>query len=160
MSFALALTLASALVPQQRDEVAAWTEDVLHLVSEMERMHPDPYAGSSREEFEAAVDAFLAEVEKDGGKNATIGLMRLMARLWTKGREGHAVVWPLHARYLPLQLYRFDDGWFVVDAGAEQKPWIGARVLSIGDTPVEEACKRLIRCCHATTADLPCGSPG
>jgi hypothetical protein len=138
------LSLAVWLAPpQEGDPVAAWTEDVLHLVAELERLHPDPFFGCPQAEFEAAVDAFLARIEEDGAQSATVELMRLMALLSSRGRDGHAVVWPTRARLLPLQLYRFDDGWFVVDAEPEQRAWIGARVVSIGGVPVEEACQRL-----------------
>ena len=146
----LGLVLALALVPAPRpcphvggDPVEAWTDDVLHLVSELDRLHPDPFFGCPREEFEAAVDAYLTQLEEDHARNATVGLMRLMGRLSSKGREGHSIVWPLQARYLPLQLYRFSDGWFVVDARPEVREWIGARVVSVGGVPVEEVCKRL-----------------
>jgi len=140
----LGLVLALAACPLlQDDPVAAWTEDVMHLVSELERLHPDPFFACPREEFEGAVDEFLAEIERDGAQNATVELMRLMARLSSKGREGHAVVWPMRARYLPLKLYRFSDGWFVVDALPAQRTWIGARVVAVGGVPVDEVCKRL-----------------
>ncbi len=144
MSTGLALSLAACIGPfLGGDPVAAWTEDVFHLVSELERLHPDPFFGCPQTEFEEGVDAFLAQIEGSGEQNATVELMRLMARLSSKGRDGHAAVWPMRARYLPLQLYRFDDGWFVVDAQPEQSAWIGARVVSLGGVPVEEACKRL-----------------
>jgi hypothetical protein len=142
MSIGLVLSLVAGVV-HPGDPVADWTEDVLHLVSELERLHPDPFFGCPREEFDAGIDEFLAGIERDGGQGATVGLMRLMARLSRKGRDGHAVVWPLQARALPLHLYRFDDGWFVVGAEPEQRGWIGARVVSVGGVPVEEACERL-----------------
>lgn len=144
MPIGFVLSLAACLGSVQAgDPVAAWTEDVLHLVTELERLHPDPFFGCPQAEFEEGVDAFLAGIESDGACNASVGLMRLMARLSSKGRDGHAVVWPMRARYLPLQLYRFDDGWFVVDAQPEQRAWIGARVVALGGVPVEDACKRL-----------------
>jgi len=144
MPASLVLSLAACLGPlQEGDPVAAWSEDVLQLVSELERMHPDPYFGCPREEFEPAVDSFLGGIEGSSEAETTVELMRLMALLARNGRDGHSVVWPLRARYLPLQLYSFEDGWFVVDAEAEQRSWIGASVVSIGGAPVEEVYTRL-----------------
>lgn len=142
----LVVSLSASLTAclfQTSDPVVAWSEDVLHLVSELERLHPDPFFGCPQAEFEEGVDAFLAQVESDGGRNATVELMRLMGKLSQKGRDGHAVVWPMSARYLPFQLYRFDDGWFIVDAQNEGSAHIGARLVSLGGVPVEEACQRL-----------------
>lgn len=144
MPTAIVLSIAACLGPSQHgDPVAAWTDDVLHLVSELERLHPDPYFGCPREEFELAVDAFLGGLEGSREEETIVELMGLMALLTRNGRDGHSGVWPLRARYLPFQLYSFDDGWFVVEAEAEHHSWIGARVVSIGGVPVAEACKRL-----------------
>ena len=137
---ALAPTPAPAQKPDARD---LWTDDVLHLVSEIERMHPKPFFGCPQEEFEAGVDAFLAGLEHADEPHALVGLMRLVAMLSRNGRDGHTSVWPATANYLPLRFYGFADGWFVVDADPEQRAWVGAELISIGSVPVEEACKRL-----------------
>lgn len=142
MSFALALLLATAS-PQAHDAVALWTDDVLHLVAEIERLHPEPFFGCPQADFEAGVDAFMTNIEGASEPRALTELMRLVALLSRNGRDGHTGVWPLEARYLPLRFYAFADGWFVVEADPEQRDWIGAELVSVGGVPVEEACKRL-----------------
>lgn len=144
MMLALFLSLAARPCPLPvGDPVEEWTEDVLHLVSEIARLHPDPYFGCPQEEFEAGVDTFLGRIEADGARHGCVELMRLVALLSRAGRDGHSVVWPMQAHYLPLQLYRFEGGWFVVDAEPAEHARIGARVVSIGGVPVEEVCNRL-----------------
>src|SRR5262245_43418412 len=88
-SVALASTLA---LLAGDDPVQAWSDDVLQLVAEIERMHPDPYAACPRAEFEAAVDAFLGGIEGRDEEANVVELMRLVARL-AREREGHALVW-------------------------------------------------------------------
>jgi len=144
MTIALALALTAALAPRpQGDPLADWSEDVMQLVEALERMHPDPFAGCPQADFEEGVDEFLGGLEGASEAKTTVELMRLMARLSRGGREGHAVVWPMASKSLPLSLYSFDDGWFVVDASSAQREWLGARVVSVGGVPLEEACKRL-----------------
>jgi hypothetical protein len=143
MSIAPLLLLASLLAPPQDDAATLWTDDVLHVVAESERMHPDPFFGCPREAFEEAIDAFLGGVEERDEYGNLVELMRLIATLSRAGRDGHTLVWPMQARYLPVRVYRFDDGWFVVDGEGEGAAWIGARLVALGGTPIEDACARL-----------------
>ena len=137
------LTLAPLLLVQSAPERAeAWSADILHVVEELERMHPDPFFAVPREEFEGAVDGLLGRLGELDDAATTIELMRLMATLSRAGREGHATVWPMRAHYLPVQLYLFEDGWFVVRADG-QPEWTGARVAALGGLAPETVCERL-----------------
>ena len=123
--------------------MALWSDDVLHLVDEIQRMHPDPWFGCPPADFEAGVDAFLTSLEGASEERVLCELMRLVALISRNGRDGHTSVWPLEGRYLPLRFYGFADGWFVVEADAEQREWLGAELVSVGGARVDEACKRL-----------------
>ena len=141
------LCLALACAPQGSDDAQvafeAWTEDAVTLIGQLEGMHPDPFFGCPREEFDRGVDEFLGGLEGASENQALAGFMRLFARLSAHGREGHSVVWPLHGHVLPLTLYGFADGWFVVDAEGPVRRHVGARVTAIGGVPIEEACARV-----------------
>jgi len=126
------------------DRAEAWTEDVLHMVAAIERLHPDPFFGVPHEEFEAAVDGVLGRIEELDDDGMAVEVMRLVALLSREGRDGHSGVYPFGFLYAPLRLYEFEDGWFVVDA---QAPWdglVGARVDAIGEHEIETACERLL----------------
>jgi hypothetical protein len=140
MTLALALSIATCLL-QKGDPVADWTEDVLHFVDELERMHPDPFFGCPREEFDVAVDEFLGSLEERSETQRLAGFMALGARLSEKGRDGHSGVWPMRGHCLPFQVYGFADGWFVVES--PQNDLVGARIDALGGVPMEEACKRV-----------------
>lgn len=142
MLIPLCLALACTS-PQAPDAIDAWTEDVVHLVEQLEVLHPDPFHGCPREEFDRGVDEFLGGLEGASDDQALAGFMRLFARLSAQGRDGHSVVWPLHGHVLPLTLYGFSDGWFVVDAEGPIQRHVGARVTAIGGVPIEEACARV-----------------
>jgi hypothetical protein len=144
MTLALVLAFAAAFAPCRQGDLAGdWSNDTVHFVAELERLHPDPYFGCPREEFERSVDVFFAGLAGASEQQALVEFMRLTARLSVQGREGHSAVWPMRSNYLPLRLYSFEDGWFVVGAGEQQREWIGAQVLSIGGVPIEELCARL-----------------
>ena len=144
MITAVAFVLAVVLSPStQGDPVEDWTNDTLHFVSELERLHPSAYFGCPIEEFERSVDAFFKGLPGASEQHRLVEFMRLTARLSAQGRDGHSAVWPMRSSYLPLRLYGFDDGWFVVGASEQQRELIGARVVAIAGVPIEELCKRL-----------------
>jgi hypothetical protein len=139
----LLTVLALAAAPQRPapDPITAWTEDALFFVEELERLHPDPWYGCPRAEFEAAVDRFLGELEGRSENQRLAGFMRLVAQLSKEGRDGHSLVWPLDGKCLPLHPYGFADGWYAVDSALPG--FVGARLVALGGVPIEEACQRL-----------------
>jgi len=144
----MTIPAALLLVPlapsfQDATRAEARTEDVLHVVAELERLHPDPFFGVPREDFEAAVDALLERVDELSETEFTAELMRLVALLSSRGRDGHTLVWPVRAPALPIQLYSFSDGWFMVGADDAQRDLVGARLIALGGVAVEEACARV-----------------
>jgi hypothetical protein len=141
-------TVTEPIVPapiQAPDLAAAWSEDALHFVAEVERLHPNPWFGCAREDFEREVDVFFTRLEDASENQALAGFMQLVAGLSRAGRDGHTTVWPMTARYLPIQLYGFSDGWHVVAAGAGHAELVGARVLTLGGATEEDFGARTAR---------------
>lgn len=143
---ALFLALCSASpssTAQESDRVRAWTEDVEFLARELERLHPEPFYSVPRLEFEAALDAFRGQLEGWNDERVTAELLRLVALISRGGMDGHTAIWPMEARYLPVQLHGFADGWFVVGASGAHASLVGARVLALDGEPIARACERL-----------------
>ena len=115
--------------------------DVGALLEGVERIHPDPWHDVSEADFRAAADELAtryAELQPDEG---LVELMRLLALLGE--RDGHSGIFPLDPEHeselslLPVRLYEFADGLFVVDA-IDRPDLVGARVEAIGGVPVDE----------------------
>jgi hypothetical protein len=137
------LALAPVQVPlDDPDRLDAWSEDLMHLVESIEEMHPDPFHGVSREEFEAAIDRAFERMPELDDAGVTVELMRLVALTSLVGRDGHSGVSAPSFHLLPLHLYRFDDGWFVVGS-TEAGPPVGARLIAIDGVPIDEVCERV-----------------
>jgi len=115
--------------------------DARALVEHLEAMHPEPYHDVSRARLRAAADGLAARAAGLDDDELLVGLMRLAA---LPGRaDGHTGIFPLdesHRRQLhllPLRLYRFPEGWFVVgQVGGEDL--VGGRVVAVGGRPVAD----------------------
>jgi tetratricopeptide (TPR) repeat protein len=117
-----------------------WRGDLRLLAREVKRRGWAPFRERSEAGFDAAVaelDRAIPELDDDG---VLVGLMRLVARL----DDGHASVRfapgdPRGGRCLPLQLFWFEEGVFVIAAAEPHAGLVGAELLAVGGQPVERA---------------------
>jgi hypothetical protein len=106
----------------------------------MESVHPDLYHGTPKPVFEAGIRALESEVPRLNDDQLMVGVLRIVALVSAKGRDGHtgAFVWgtgsfPVHS--LPLRLWTFSDGLFVVDALPPYRSLIGSRIEAFAGHP-------------------------
>lgn len=115
--------------------------DLAYLVDQLERLHPNPYLDEGETAFRARVAAIEARSASLSDAGFMVAVMELMGH---RERDGHSGAWAmaqtgdrLHA--WPVWLYDFPDGLRVVAADAADRDLIGARLIRVGHTPVEEA---------------------
>jgi hypothetical protein len=122
-----------------RDE--AWRIAIDTLISERERIHPDPYQGIDKATYLAAADAFAAQIPNLNDDQALAGITRLAAMPGWKGREGHSGIFPFlpedETHAYPLRFWRFTDGLVITTARAPYEDLIGSRVTGIAGKPID-----------------------
>jgi hypothetical protein len=115
--------------------------DVRLLASELERIHPNPYHETSRDEFRRQVDALAARAASLDRDQFVVELMRLVALLGE--RDGHSGIYTLTAHPQPLHLYPLRVYWFsdglAVVGGAEP----GSKLVAIEGVPIDEVVSRV-----------------
>ncbi len=140
--------------PLTRDE--GWRFDVAFLADEARRMATGPTPVARTAPFDSAVSAVAARVDQVSDARMYVELQRLMTMLG----NGHSILFPFPTRLvtltmLPIDLYRFSDGIFVVGAqDSAGTPLIGSKVERIGDLSPEQA---LERSAPLITRDNPMG---
>lgn len=123
-----------------RDE--GWRHDVAYLVEEAKRMHAHPDRPAFSPAFDSAAAVLHARIPELTDDRVLVELQRLVVLLG----DGHSGLYgpgpdaPLTftAGSLPVRLYEFSDGLFIVDAVGEARPWIGHQVLTFGPRPAHE----------------------
>ncbi len=137
-----------------RDE--GWRFDIAFLADEARRMATGPHPVARTTQFDSAVAAVTARVNQVSDAQMYVELQRLMTMLG----NGHSILFPFPTRLvtltmLPIDLYRFSDGVFVVGRqDTVGTPGIGAKVERIGDLSAEEALERIA---PLMTRDNPMG---
>ena len=124
---------------------AQWREDLAHLVDRMNEIHPDLYHTVSRPVFEQARARLDSEIPSLSDDQIFVEFLRLVALPATQ-RDGHMALSFFEGtgfQIVPIQLYRFSDGVFVVDASPANSQVLGMKLLGIGEFTLEEV-NRLI----------------
>lgn len=141
------LALAAPLqaqTPQGVDGVAGWRSDADFWAGELARQHYVFRSASLPDSITSAVGRFKQNVEGWSNERALAELMRIAAM----AGDGHTYVLPFGAErvrstMLPLRLYQFADGMFVIDAPSGLERYIGNEVRAIAGVAPAELIRRL-----------------
>lgn len=139
------LLLAGLLVVvQDPGRVAGWRSDLALLLTEARRVHASPSRPAHRPEFEDMVRRLSDQIPNLSDERMVIEVQRLLALLG----DGHSLVYlnptpQIPLSRLPVDLYWFADGIFVIGGTGEGERLIGTRIVRIGKQPVERLQQRL-----------------
>ncbi|HEX8245151.1 MAG TPA: hypothetical protein VF541_16690 [Longimicrobium sp.] len=121
-----------------RDE--GWVRDIDFLYNEVKRVNPDYRDVPFPAELTRRYEALKRDVPRLSDEEIFVGMGRMLAVL----HQGHVALWgPRGNRYLPFRLYAFPEGLFIVEADSAYRHLAGARVVSLGSMPTDEALRRL-----------------
>jgi tetratricopeptide (TPR) repeat protein len=124
--------------------VEGWRYDLDLFVSEIKRMHPNPYRKISREAFDSYVGKLHNEIPKLNDEQVAVGFMKLA----TLVGDGHTVISPtFQTAYgrneIPIKYYMFAEGFFVISAAIKYKDMVGTQLIRIGGHTMEEVLSAL-----------------
>lgn len=122
-----------------RDE--GWRYDIDFLHAEVKRTNPVYHDTPLPPEFISRYETLKQNVPRLSDEEIFVGMQHMLAAL----RQGHVSLFESlpGAKQLPLHLYVFPEGVFIVDADHGQRELTGSRLLTIEDMPAEEALRRV-----------------
>jgi uncharacterized protein (TIGR03437 family) len=113
---------------------AQWQADLQSLVSQLQSTHPDLFFHVSQQDFDAAVSNLNQTIPQLTTDQVTVALMQLVALLG----DAHTALYPPYP-ILPLYFRWFSDGLYVYATVPDYSRALGAKVVGIGDMPVDQA---------------------
>ena len=128
------IALIAIALPLHADRVAAWREDVATLLAGLSHTHPKFRDCGLPDEIRARAAALSEHVDAMTDEAAAVEIQHILAL----AGDGHTLLWPFGMQKLPVTLWRFDDGVYVVDGEYARR-----KVTHIGGVPVEEVFRRL-----------------
>jgi len=133
----LAGLLPPDVAAQGRD--AGWRYDLAFWAQEVRRLHPAPFHATPEGEFDRRVAALHDRIPQLTDEQVMLELQKLTVLLG----DGHSGIRPqpgsrVDLRHLPLQLYAFADGLFVIAADSAHVDLVASEVTRIGDRDVAD----------------------
>ncbi len=119
-----------------------WVQDIDYLVTNLKRLHKDPFRYASEAEFDAAHAELLQQVAQVADADLMVGMARLITRL---GDAHTRLVYESDKllQAAPLDVWRFADGYFLSHTLPHQTDLLGSRIVAVGDIPVADVVARL-----------------
>jgi hypothetical protein len=115
-----------------------WRYDLAFLAREIKRLAYAPFAIQPQAEFDRAVAELDSAIPGLADAQILVGLMKLVRYL----DDGHArITWPEHrelSRMLPVDMFLFAEGLYVIGAAPGCEHLLGARVELIGGLAIDE----------------------
>lgn len=137
-------TGSTAAIPSAGPRDAARAE-LDHALARLEVIHPEPFHAVERAAFVRELEELKTHLPDLSPDAAAVELMRVWATL-ARERDGHQFALPLDLDgepILPIRVYEFDEGVFITDAMAPNAGLVGARLLAVGATPIDEVLEML-----------------
>ncbi len=137
------LALAACLCAARADSLSAadWRTDLRHLVTELERWHPNPYHRIRKPVFDSAVAALDARIPTLTGEQVIVELATLVSSLG----DGHTFFAPAYRSSgvnfggYPVVYHLFSDGLYVQATDSANASLLEGRVTRIGRLTADEA---------------------
>ena len=137
---------AHGQAPRRLDttEVRRWREDLAYLRTEMPARHANLFHTMTRRQFDSAMTEIEARLPAMARHQVIVELQKLAALIG----DGHSNVGPwrdslIAFHSLPVAFYWFEEGLVVRAADSSHADLIGARLVQIGDQPVDSAIARV-----------------
>lgn len=119
---------------------ALWREDLHYFATELPKQHANAFYHLSKPEFDSMIAKADTELARANGDEAYV----LIDRIANAIGDGHTfVIWPEDYSHVPLQLRLFQGEYRVSAVVPGNESFLGARVLKVGDMPIEQVLEKL-----------------
>ena len=136
------LNLFGQVSKKEMTREEAWKRDIDYLLARIKELHFNLENSVSKIDFENRTHDLKTTISESTDEQIIFKIMSLFGALGS----GHNIIIPTSPKTgalkkLPIQMYQFEDGMFIVNAKKGYEKWIGYEVKHIGNKPIDEALK-------------------
>ena len=128
----LPFLLATQILASSND--AAWRLDIQYLTTELPKRHKNAFFHTTKEAFESASAALIADVPSLDDAAVVVGLYQLVATIG----DAHTSAYGWSFASYPFDVWWFDEGLYVTRATAAQSDLLGCRITAVNGHPTDE----------------------
>jgi hypothetical protein len=116
-----------------------WTEDLKFMASELSEKHKNLFFKLPEEKFSAMVEDLRSRIPGLSPEEIIVGFMKILAAVG----DAHTDTYIRPAQALPLMIYWFDDGLFILNTTERYKAAFHGRITGLGGHPIEKVIEAL-----------------
>ena len=121
----------------------AWKGDLNYLQKRIIEVHYALDDVITEKDFNTLFEELKSSIHELSDEQIFVEIMKIMGSLGS----GHNFIIPTSSKVgalkkLPIQIYQFTDGMYIVDAEEGFEKWIGFKVEKIGNTSIEDALEK------------------
>ncbi len=120
-----------------------WTEDLRYLAREMTEVHPRLFEMVPRERFEEEVAELERRIPQMDENRTKWEIYRIVTLPNDAHTYSNIFSNKLDWHMMPLKLWLFPEGLYVLDAGREERDIVGTHIVAIEDTPLGDLYRML-----------------
>ncbi|WP_299896685.1 tetratricopeptide repeat protein [uncultured Aquimarina sp.] len=122
----------------QQTNTKQWQEDLRFLQNTIHKDYSFLFVKTTKEDFDAQVEKLYKEIPNLQEHEIRVGLARIVSSF----KYGHTQIpygTVTKSGILPINIYDFNDGIYIEGVQKQYKEVLGAKILKIGETPIEKA---------------------
>ena len=139
----IALLLLLQLTAQTNISSTDWQEDLKFLQHTVHKDYPFLFKKTNPKEFDIAIQNFHKEIPKMQAHEVLVGFAKIVGMF----KYGHTRVGfregPVTYQKLPLNLYQFPDGVYIIGAHKDYSSVVGSRIIAVEGTPIKDVLKAI-----------------
>ena len=132
------LFVASTFFAQEKLTPKQWQEDLRYLQKTIHKDYSHLFVKTTKQDFDNQVETLYNNIPNLKTHQIRVGLTRIVSQF----KYGHTQIpysTTVKNGILPINLYQFDDDIYIEGVQKDQKKALGAKILKIGDTPIDKA---------------------
>ncbi len=141
MVYALLVFISTGILRSQEAlTTSQWQEDLKYLQKTVHENYPFLFKKIDRTTWDAEVEKLYQQIPSLQPHEIKVGFTRMVS-LFEYGHTQIPFSTLAKEAVLPINLYHFEDGVFVEGVQKEHQHLLGAKVIKVGDMPIEDALK-------------------
>lgn len=116
-----------------------WTADLEFMASQLPEKHKNLFFKLPEERFSAMVEALRLRIPGLSPEEIVVGFMKILAAVG----DAHTDTYIRPSQALPLMIYWFDDGLFILNTTEKYRTALHGRITGLGGHPIEKVVETL-----------------
>lgn len=136
-----------------------WTYDLNYLKEKLPKKHTNPFFNITQDQFNSSIDKIIEDVPNLNSDEIQVKINEAISSIGDAHTKLINFDNPNSSSY-PIELYWFQDGYYIINTSEEYKNLIGKKIISINNKDISEIVSKLnASVCNDNLSNVQCQIP-